>query len=286
MLVRALDDLLGSDKEITITDGEKLLRSVGILTREDECGFSISDIRIRGDWSWDSHYKSHVGMNFIIAGQLEVWDLTHDASWTLGPGMLYVVGPRDRHRVTTHGDAHLVSLFNPALSGTERPDADGTLAPTGAVPPAWQGEMGRTMFVMRDEDAGHAVLRGGPRAPWRTTTSGTVRTSLFLGPTDGCGLTISMPRGTADSMLWYKNHVEANYVLEGEATVEDLATGQEWMLKPGSLYIVGPRDHHRLKAENEVYFMSVFNPPLRGGEARDADGAYPATGEVPLAWRA
>ena len=286
MFVRELDNLIGSDKEMTLTDGGKLLRTVGILTREDECGFSISDVRIEGGWSWDLHYKNHVGMTFVVAGQMEVRDLTRDVSWTLDPGMLYVAGPKDRHRVTTHGDAHLVSLFNPALTGTERPDADGTLEPTGEAPPAWLGDAGRTMFVVQDEDAHHAVLSGGPPAPWRTSTSGTVRTSFYLSHDDGCGLTISLPRGTADSMLWYKNHVEANYVLEGEATVEDLATGQEWNLSPGSLYVVGPRDRHRLKAEREVYFMSIFNPPLKGDETRDADGAYPPTGEIPLAWRA
>ncbi|MCH9035941.1 MAG: ectoine synthase [Chloroflexi bacterium] len=286
MFVRKLDDLIGTDKEMKLTDGGKFLRSLRFLTKEDGCGFSMSDVLIKGGWSIDLHYKNHMEVNFIAGGQVTVQDLTLNKSWTLGPGMLYVVGPKDRHRVSTHGDAHLVSLFNPALTGTERPDPDGTLEPTGEVPPAWQGETGRTMFVMGDEDAHHAVLRGGRPAPWRTATSGTARTSFYLSPDDGCGLTISLPRGTADSMLWYRNHIEANYVLEGEATVEDLATGQEWQLGPGSLYVVGPRDRHRLKAEKEVYFMSIFNPPLKGDETRDADGAYPPTGEIPPAWRA
>ena len=286
MLVRKLSDLIGTGKEMTQTNGAARFRSVSILTRDDECGFSISDVLIQGGWNRNIHHKNHVGMHFVVAGQLEVRDLTRDVSWRIDPGMLYVTGPKDRHHVTCHGDAHLISLFNPALTGTERLDADGTLAPTGKVPRAWQGELGKTMFVMQDDDANHAVLHGGPKAPWRTATSGTVKTSLYLGPDDGCGLTISLPRGTADSMLCYKNHVEANYVLEGEATVEDLATGQEWELNPGSLYVVGPRDYHRLKAQREVYFMSVFNPPLKGGETRDADGAYPPTGEVPRAWLA
>ncbi len=275
MLVRKLDDLLGSDKEMRLTDGGRALRSVRILTREDGCGFSISDVQITGGWSWDLHYKNHVEMNFIVAGRLKITDLARDRSWELTPGMLYVVGPKDRHRLAAEGDVHLVSIFNPAITGTERHDADGAFEPTGELPPAWRGEAGRTMFVLGEEDARQVVLRGGR-----------VRTSRYLSPDDGCGLTISLPRGTADSTLWYKHHVEANYVLTGEASVEDLATGENWELGPGSLYVVGPRDRHRLKAESEVYFMSIFSPPLKGDETHDADGSYPPTGDVPPAWRA
>ena len=31
--------------------------------------------------------------------------------------------------------------------------------------------------------------------------------------------------------------------------------------------------------------MSVFNPPLYGGETHDDQGAYPPTGPIPEAWR-
>ena len=286
MLVRHIDDLAGTDREIALTEGGKLLRSVGVLTLDDGCGFSLSDVRVTGGWSCDLHHAAHVGITLVVAGLLEVKDLTRGASWRLGAGMLYVAGPKDRHRVTTAGDAHLVCLFNPALTGREAPDADGAFAATGELPPAWRGDGARTMFALGDEQARHSILRGDRPPPWRSAMSGTVRMSHYLGPEDGCGLTASLPRGTADSMLWYKNHVEANYVLEGEATVEDLASGEVWELRPGSLYVVGPRDRHHLKAEQEVYFISVFNPPLKGDAARDADGAYPPTGEVPPAWRA
>ncbi len=286
MLVRHIDDLAGTDREITLTAGGSTLRSVGVLTLDDGCGFSLSDVRVSGGWSCDLHHTAHVGVTLVVAGALEVEDLTHGARWRLEPGMLYVAGPNDRHRTAAAGDARLICLFNPALIGRETPDADGSFAQTGELPPAWRGDAARTMFVLGDEQARHNVLRGDKPPPWRSATSGTVRMSHYLGPEDGCGLTVSLPRGTADSMLWYKNHVEANYVLEGEATVEDLANGEVWSLRPGSLYVVGPRDRHHLKAEREVYFISVFNPALEGDAARDADGAYPPSGEIPPAWRA
>ena len=277
MFVRKIDDVRGSDKEMNLTDDGRVLRSVRILTKEDGCGFSISDVLIKGGWSMDLHYKNHMEVNFIAGGQVTVQNLSNGQSWALSPGMLYVVGPKDRHRLSTEGDAHIVSVFNPAVTGTERHDADGSFPPTGEIPPAWRGEAGRTMFVMREEEARKVILGGG-----RT------RASRYLNRDDGCGLTISTPRGSAgnEAILWYKNHVEANYILEGEATVEDLTTGEKWELGPGSLYVVGPRDRHRLRAKTDIYLMSIFNPPLKGDETHDADGSYPPSGDIPLAWRA
>ena len=216
-------------------------------------------------------------MNYIAAGQVEVRDLTSSKSWELTPGILYVVGPKDRHHLSAEGDAHIISVFNPAIIGTERHEEDGAFEPTGEIPPAWRGKAGRTMFVMREEEARKLVVSGG-RIP----------VSRYLNRDDSCGLTISMPRGSAgtDAILWYKHHVEANYILEGEVTLEDLTTGEKRELRPGSLYVVGPRDRHRVRAKTDIYIMSIFNPPLEGDETHDADGSYPPGGDVPPAWRA
>ena len=275
MFVREINDLAGSDKEMVVTEGARVRRSVRILTRDDGCGFAISDVLFKGGWTLNLHYKNHVEANYIVSGQAEVLDLTSDKKWELSPGTLYVVGPKDRHRLSAEGDVHLISIFNPAITGTERHDADGAFGPTGEIPPAWRGDGGRTMFVMREEDAASIEL-----------TVGRVKVYRYLIGADGCGFTVSSPRGSVDSILWYKNHVEANYVLEGEATVEDLTTGEKWEIRPGSLYVVGPRDRHRLLTKGDIYLMCVFNPPLKGDEFHDSNGTYPPSGEVPPAWRA
>ena len=276
MFVRTVADVIGTDKEMKLTSDAGVVRSARILTKEDGCGFSVSDNLIKGGFSVDLHYKNHVEANLIVEGQVTVQDLTRNKSWILTPGMLYVVGPKDRHRLSTEGDVHLVSIFSPATTGTERHDADGAYEPTGEIPLAWRGEGGRTMFVMREEDARKVVLGGG-----------STRASRYLNRDDGCGFTVSTPRGSAgnESILWYKNHVEANYVLEGEATVEDLTTGETWELEPGSLYVVGPLDRHMVRAKTDTYLMSIFNPPLKGDETHDADGSYPPSGGIPPAWR-
>ena len=107
---------------------------------------------------------------------------------------------------------------------------------------------------------------------------GTVDVVRYLLAADGAGFSLSdvvAPAGV-ENTLQYKNHVEANLVLEGEGTVEDLATGEIHVLAPGTLYVVYPTDRHVVRSTTDIRFISIFNPPLVGGETHDADGSYPA----------
>ena len=93
---------------------------------------------------------------------------------------------------------------------------------------------------------------------------GRTKAYRYLTQDDECGFTMSTPRSPAGKgiVLWYQNHVEANYVLEGEGSVEDLTTGEKWDLAPGSVYFVGPKDRHQTQTSTGFYLLSVFNPPL------------------------
>jgi L-ectoine synthase len=73
--------------------------------------------------------------------------------------------------------------------------------------------------------------------------------------------------------LEYRHHLEACYCVEGEATVTDLATGEEHRIAPGTLYALDRHDRHRLRTEHGVRLVCVFNPPLTGSEPH-VDGGY------------
>ena len=66
--MRTLDDLKGTDKDVRLTDGGGELHSVRILTREDGCGFSVTDVKFQGSRTMNLHYKNHVEANLIVAG--------------------------------------------------------------------------------------------------------------------------------------------------------------------------------------------------------------------------
>ena len=117
----------------------------------------------------------------------------------------------------------------------------------------------------------------------KVVAAGSARATRFVTQDDGLGFTVSdvyLAAGN-QNVLWYKHHWEANYVVEGKGTVKDLTTDETWVLEPGVMYIVGPKDRHSLKADTALHIISIFNPPLKGDEIHDEDGALPPTGPLP-----
>ena len=98
----------------------------------------------------------------------------------------------------------------------------------------------------------------------------------FLLAEDGVGFSVNETTVDAGSVqtLWYKHHVEANYVIEGEGEVENVATGEVHPLRPGSIYVLDQHEKHRLRAHTRLRLVCVFTPALTGREIHDADGAY------------
>jgi L-ectoine synthase len=112
-------------------------------------------------------------------------------------------------------------------------------------------------------------------------TKGDVRaegwsSSRFLHREDGMGVTITdaiLEEGL-DRIFWYKNHLETVFCIEGEGTLEDLATGRTYDIKPGTLYALDKHDRHRLKVRRQMRVICTFVPPLVGGEMHDEEGSY------------
>ena len=91
----------------------------------------------------------------------------------------------------------------------------------------------------------------------------------------GVTLTDAILEPGLDQTWWYRNHLEAVYCLEGEGTLEDLVTGDVYVIKPGTLYALDKHDRHRLKVMSRMRVVCTFVPPLVG-EIHDLDGSYPA----------
>jgi len=83
-----------------------------------------------------------------------------------------------------------------------------------------------------------------------------------------------------ETPMWYRNHVEAVYCIEGEGEVEDLDEGVKHRIEPGTLYALDKHDRHVLRARSRLRMICVFNPALHGPEVHDEDGAYPLLEET------
>ena len=132
MFLRSADEMRASGKEMVVANGEA--RTLRMLTKADALGFSLSDVHFDAGHSALLWYKHHWEANYIVSGRGRVADLGTGESWALKPGILYNVGPKDRHRLSAETAMHLVSVFCPPLAGHEQHDADGALESSGPVP--------------------------------------------------------------------------------------------------------------------------------------------------------
>ena len=78
-----------------------------------------------------------------------------------------------------------------------------------------------------------------------------------------------------ETLIWYKNHLEAVYCIEGEGEIESTEDGEVYSIKPGTMYALNEHDRHYLRAfDKDLKLICVFNPPLIGDEVHKKDGSY------------
>ena len=146
-------------------------------------------------------------------------------------------------------------------------------------------------------------LSEAERTDRRVVASNWESTRLLL-KGDGMGFSFHITTiypGT-ETLICYKNHLESVYCLEGEGEVEVLeggearegfdlgrsdargdggggAGGRVFKIAPGTIYALDRHDRHLLRAKTPLRLACVFNPPLRGREVHDEEGAYPLEAE-------
>lgn len=94
---------------------------------------------------------------------------------------------------------------------------------------------------------------------------------------DGMGFSLheTVIYAGTETRMWYKNHVEAVYCIEGEGDITELPDGPTHPIAPGTLYALDGHEHHVLRARTDLRLLCVFNPPCTGRETHDDEGAYP-----------
>jgi len=107
--------------------------------------------------------------------------------------------------------------------------------------------------------------------------AGVWSSARYLLRSDNVGFTLTQTTCAAGQSieLQYKNHIEANLVIEGVADVTDLNSGVVHRIEPGSMYTLDKHDRHRLDIISDLRLVCVFTPALTGKETHDDDGSYP-----------
>ncbi len=107
----------------------------------------------------------------------------------------------------------------------------------------------------------------------RDVNWGNGQSRRLLLESDGMGFALldTIVKAGTDLKIQYKNHLESVYCLEGKGSITDLASATEYEIKPGVMYVLDNHDRHRLCATEDIRFICVFNPPLKGDEKHDVN---------------
>jgi len=124
------------------------------------------------------------------------------------------------------------------------------------------------MIIVRSQDiAGTARHVSGPG--WDS--------KRMIVKDDGMGYSVHETRIVegSESRLHYQHHLETNYCVAGEGEVVDVATGETFQIRPGTIYALDQHDEHILRAtKGDLHLVCVFNPPVSGTETHNAGGGY------------
>ncbi|MCS7461708.1 ectoine synthase [Paenibacillus doosanensis] len=93
---------------------------------------------------------------------------------------------------------------------------------------------------------------------------------------DGVGFSLNdtIIKAGTETLIWYQNHIEAVYCIEGEGEIEVIG-GETYPISPGMLYVLDGHEKHYLRGKTQMRMLCVFNPPLVGQEVHDENGTYP-----------
>jgi len=125
VIVRSLEQVMGSDRDVA-GDG---WRSRRLLLRRDGMGFSLHDTTVAAGTELNIQYKHHLEACYCLQGEAELTDLSTGEQHAIRPGTVYALDEHDRHTLSVRTDMRLVCVFNPALTGAETHDADGSFPP-------------------------------------------------------------------------------------------------------------------------------------------------------------
>lgn len=91
----------------------------------------------------------------------------------------------------------------------------------------------------------------------------------------GFSLHDTIIKAGTETFIWYKNHLEAVYCIEGSGEIELVENGKVYPIQKGTMYALDGNEKHYLRANEDMRMVCVFNPPVTGREVHDKDGVYP-----------
>jgi L-ectoine synthase len=123
MIVRSLEDVIGTDREVD-TDNWTSRR---LLLKNDGMGYSVHDTIIKEGTETHIHYRNHLEAVYLIEGEGEVETIADGKIWPVKAGTIYALDKHDEHYLRANKGTHMrmVCVFTPPITGEEVHDESG-----------------------------------------------------------------------------------------------------------------------------------------------------------------
>lgn len=123
MIVRRVEDIIGTDKEVKAENGNWVSRRM--LLKKDGMGFSFHETVIFAGTETHIWYKNHLEAVYCVGGRGEIETLNDGRVYPIEDGVMYALNEHDNHLLRATEDMRLICVFNPALRGDEVHDENG-----------------------------------------------------------------------------------------------------------------------------------------------------------------
>jgi L-ectoine synthase len=124
MILRSLDEIIGSEREVFAEDKSWVSRR--LLLKKDNMGYSVHDTVVFAGEELNLHYKNHLESVYCIEGEGEIGFEGDDKFYPIKPGTIYALDKHDKHCLRAKTDMRFVCVFNPPVVGDEVHRADGS----------------------------------------------------------------------------------------------------------------------------------------------------------------
>ncbi len=97
-----------------------------LLTQQDQMGFTVCHTVVFAGTESRLQYRRHLEACYCISGRGQVVSADGTLASEITPGTIYALDAHDAHILKAHPDEdlHLISVFNPPLSGNEKHQLD------------------------------------------------------------------------------------------------------------------------------------------------------------------
>lgn len=124
MIVRTLKDIDGTERDVEGATGT--WRSKRIVLADDGVGFSLHETTVYPGTETTLWYKNHYEAVLCVEGECELTNEETGEIHTIGVGDMYLLNAHDRHTLRPRSKFRAICVFNPAVTGREDHDADGS----------------------------------------------------------------------------------------------------------------------------------------------------------------